>query len=379
MRPLRLMVLIQGVTPEDQIGYHRAFERMVAMGSLESYHPVPYGSNRSAEDWVYFFQRVLSEVRRNQIDAVLFQFFHLDLPVDPRPFITELKGLQRCPVVAVSCGDPFDRWCRPPSSLLRTSSVADLTFSTSMGDLSSMLIRSGAKRVVLMPHGACTTRFGSDTYAAKNDTKDFDVVMIANRYTACNPLRSRLWLGRRRTASAVALERRFGHRFGLFGKGWVGHRSWQGEIPYAKQIDTFKRAYVSVGGFPGSLCDYYHSDRLMIAALSGTPMVEWRTRGIDELLLNQSECLFVDRTSEMLEGVEMLLSNSEYARTIGAQGQLAVVGRHLDEHRTALMVECLRALRSVGRSSVNATCPELPYFHRHVDRQASRRTAILGW
>lgn len=72
MRPLRLMVLIQGVTPENQIGYHRAFERMVAMGSLESYHPVPYGSNRSAKDWVYFFQHVLSEVRRNQIDAVLF-------------------------------------------------------------------------------------------------------------------------------------------------------------------------------------------------------------------------------------------------------------------------------------------------------------------
>lgn len=111
-----------------------------------------------------------------------------------------------------------------------------------MGELSSMLTRSGAKRIVLMPHGACTTRFGSDTYAAKNDTKDFDVVMIANRYVARNPLRSRLWLGRRRTASAVALESRFGHRFGLFDKGWVGHRSWQGEVPYAKQIDTFKRA-----------------------------------------------------------------------------------------------------------------------------------------
>lgn len=117
----------------------------------------------------------------------------------------------------------------------------------------------------------------------------------------------------------------------------------------------------------------------MIAALSGTPMVEWRTPGIDELLLNQGECLFVNHTSEMLKSVDMLLSNSEYARTIGAQGQLAVVERHLDEHRTALMVECLRARRSVGRSSVNATCPKLRYFHRHVDRQASRRAAILGW
>ena len=162
MGELNLTMLLQGRSPQDQLGYHTAFEALAAEGTLAGYRPFPYWNAETEDDWTRLFDSVIEHMRTSGSNALLLQYFHGRSIPDPRPFIERVRALPQRPVVATSCGDPFGPFRNaPPPSLTRAASRSDVTFTTLMGCMAKRLERAGARRITLMANSACDVRFGS--------------------------------------------------------------------------------------------------------------------------------------------------------------------------------------------------------------------------
>lgn len=379
-RELDLTVLLQGVVPEDQLGLHRGFEQLEASGELASYSAFPYRSLRSAFEWGQYFAAVLEHMRSTGSTALLCQFFHSpDIP-DPRPFLEEVARLPQRPVIATSCGDGFGSmlW-PPPESLARACSRSDISFVTAMGGLAEKLHKAGARRITLMPLSACDERFGLRPAAVETVEPEFDVVFIGSRPGGRNPTKGLYWSGKKRSAAVERLNKRYGSRFGLFGHGWAGLRAWQGPSAFADQVAVCHRGLVVYGGYPGSLSDYYASNRPFIQALSGRPVVDHYVPRVDTLLAEGSEWILARDTDETVRLIDQLLETPTTAVDIGSCGARAVAARHMDSHRTALMVSIMSEVYNARIQGREATCPPLDFFHAGVDVPSQMMAAVKAW
>lgn len=384
-RTLNLTVLMQGATAEDQLGYHSGFERLVADGSLSGYRPFPYRGLQTPNDWAEFYDTVARHMLDTGSNALLCQFFHWHRIADPRPFLQRVALLPQQPVIATSCGDPFGPFlARPPASLTHAGSGSDITFVTSMGHLAGRLQRAGARRITLMASSACDERFGHQSPILadplfENSDPEFDVVFIGSRPGGHNPANHLFWSGRRRAEAVQQLTARYGRRFGLFGHGWDGLSSRQGAIEFNDQVSTCQRAHVVFGGYPGSRCDYYTSNRPMIQALSGTPVVDHAVPRVDTLLEDGREWLLARDIDETIAAIDSLLTDPDHARTIGRNGAEAVRARHMDSHRTRLIVAIMNEVHIAKVTGRQAICPPLDFFHDGVNVQAENATALRAW
>ena len=384
-RTLNLTVLLQGVTPEDQLGYHRGFERLVADGSLSGYRPFPYRGLQTPNDWAEFYDAVARHMLDTGSNALLCQFFHWQRIADPRPFLQRVALLPQRPVIATSCGDPFGPFlARPPASLTQAGSCSDITFVSSMGHLADRLQRAGTRRITLVPLAACDERFASEPPLLADGSfdgsdREFDVVFIGSRSGGRNATNHLFWSGRRRAEAVHQLTKRYGHRFGLFGHGWDGLASRQGPIAFNDQVSTCQRARVVFGGYPGSHCDYYTSNRPMIQALSGTPIVDHAVPRVDTLLEPGAEWLLARDIAETIAAIDSLLADPERAQSIGRHGADAVRSRHLDSHRTRLIVDIMNEVHAAKVAGRKAVCPPLDFFCAGVDAQSEMATALRAW
>jgi hypothetical protein len=372
---ISLTVLIQGSRVEDHPGYDAAWADAAAHGALRAYRAFPYLGLMTRRAWGNLWDDVAEHVRATDGDAVLLQYFHVPGLPDPRPFLQRLRRLPHRPVIAVSCGDPFGMHGEPPPpALLRAASMSDVVFSTSLGRLARQLVRAGAPRVVLLPHAACQIRFGARPEPLEADPPD--IVFIGSRQGGRNPSRYLWWAGKQRARAVELLTRRYGSRFAVYGHGWAGNPSWRGPVPFELQAAACVGAQVVFGGFPGSWCDHYASDRPFIQATSGTPIVDLAVPGVDRLLRDGDEWVLahdlegaVDRIADVLEG------RMDGAR-IGGRGADAVAARHMVPHRVAYMTAVLAAVRKKLDTGVAAP-PSPPFVHDAGARPA--RPMMVGW
>ena len=379
-RELDLTVLLQGTVPDDQLGLHRGFEKLQASSHLSAYKAFPYRSAGSPLDWGLYYGDVLEHMRSTGSTALLCQFFHSpDIP-DPRPFLDEVARLPQRPVIATSCGDPFGSmlW-PPPASLTRACSRSDISFVTAMGGLAERLHKAGARRITLMPLSACDERFRSRPAAVESVEPEFDVVFIGSRPGGRNPTRGLYWSGKKRAAAVERLNKRYGSRFGLFGHGWAGLTAWQGPSSFADQVDVCRRGRVVYGGYPASVADYYASNRPFIQALSGRPVVDHFVPRVDTLLADGAEWILARDMDETVSVIDGLLESPKAAGEIGSCGSLAVASRHMDSHRTALMVSIMSEVHNARIQGREAICPALDFFHAGVDVQSQIATALKAW
>lgn len=377
---LNLTVLFQGKVLEDKPGFHRGCERLVTSGHLSAYRAFPYRCLGSAREWAEYYEQVLEHMRATGSNALLCQYFHWDPIPDPRPFLNRVALLSQRPIIATSCGDGFGPALRPPPpSLTRACSVSDVSFVSSMGALSTKLQSAGAKRVTLMPLSACDERFAFDPNADDSGNSDFDVVFIGSRPGGRNPTNHLFWSGRKRIEAVSRLSKRFGSRFGLFGNGWSGQASWQGPVGFADQVVTSQRGHVVYGGYPGSLCDYYASDRPFIQALSGRPIVDHWVPRVETLLSADSEWLLARDLDEAVASIDRLLGDESLASRVGIGGATAVGERHMDSHRVSLIVSILSELYSARVGGREAICPPLDFFHTGIHGASEMATALSAW
>ena len=376
---MRLLTLYQALdSATDQPGYFDGFERLVAEGALDAHVAIPFYSVAAKKGWAGLWEEAEQIAKRMEADAVFLQFFHAAMP-DPTEGIQRLKNLPSCPTVFTSLGDPYGRWTnRVPMSFRVASALADVSFLTGMGSIARQLRGWGSRNLVLMPNGCCQVRFSSRPGKELREP-EFDVAFIGSHIPSRNPLGHFYWTSWKRAKFVEACTRRYGRRFGLFGRGWNGNTSWQGPVPYASQHDVYRRCAVVLGGVPNASHDYYTSDRVFVAVASGIPFVDYWVNGVERLLVPGRDWWLARNQEEMFSSCNRLLEmpNEERIR-LGEAAREQVLAHHTQYHRCKEMISIVKNIRDARLLGRKAGAPELEFLgNSHA--QAPFPESIVGW
>ncbi len=378
---MRLFVLYQGETLESQPGYHDGFQRLKAEGVLSDYQAIPYSGFARIHGWPALWNEAERLVRAAGSDTVFLQFFEPQGHIpDLAMGIARLRACPACLTIFTSTGDGYTMWLKPiPDSFRIASRLADLNFMTQIGRPAQELARLGTKNIVLMPNGACQKRFSApldqNTYLP-----EFDVVFVGNSKRSRMGFSSSSLIGFWRDRLVNKLSKRFGRRFGLFGKRWEGNRSWQGPVPYNQQHEAMRRSRVLIGGHPGILNDYYTSDRTFIALASGIPLVDYWVPGIECFFGNGAEWWLGRTFDQMIAQVETLLEKPQKELLqIGNAVRREVLEHHTQYHRCKLMVEIACRYRETKLAGKQPEPPDLPFLRFPLASGSIAGLPIINW
>ncbi len=373
----RLLLLLQGATPESHPGVVDAVDRLLADGTLAAADVLPWKRPELGDG---FWGLADEAVRRLDPDLLLLHHFHAAERVvtDPRPFLERLRRTRPELTVAVSVGDAFadglGHRVRLPRRLREAATLADVAFASTGGEMLSALASLGPA-ASLLPLGACQVRFPHDP--SPRPAVEHQVVVIGSRNQPRNPLRGYYWGGRRRRRMLEALDAHLGDDLALFGHGWEGLGAWRGPVPFEQQHDVLRRARVVVAPPPFSRGWYYLSNRPMNTMTSRASYVEWRLPGIDHLFRDGEHLFLVEDDEDLARVVDELLAMDEAEREGLARGAAEHVMRHhTQEMRLRSQVATLQRWRDPDERHRG---PDLSFVLPEAPAEAVRRHAVANW
>lgn len=379
---MKLLSLLQGHRVEDQIGFHESGIRLMREGWLEDYQAIPFlGADRlPPENPTY--DLILESARKIGPEIIFFQHFHFYKIPDPTWLIVQLRRAVPRAVILVSSGDSFGRWTRRlPESLIQASRAGDLTFLSGMGYVADDLAKKGGRNICFMPHGFCPVRFlpPRDLDLQRNEAVDWEVVCVASNYQVKNPFSYLYKHKQARIRQIRLLQRRYGRRFALFGRGWEGVSGWRGPLPYIEQARIYRASRVVVGGHPGGAMDYYLSDREFIAMASGVPFVEFWTPRIESLFKPEKHWYLYRDEKKMVQKIDNLLTTPDDRQTeLAAETERYVRANHSNYHRLKEMVRIAIEYQE-SRSQGRPYKPELKIFLPEVAWRDEKKYALRNW
>src|SRR3990170_5526835 len=269
---LRLLYLpIEGYVG-DQVATRAAFEKMLETGRLEADEVFSFLCEyRHLGNWDRMLDKLLEVATAFQPTAIFWELQTSGRV--PKEFTRRLKNLDYKPIIAQRTGDSY--W-KPPRNMVEFGCEIDVTFLTG-SELIPEFKKVGCKDVRLLPERLDTIRLGKPWKRTGNP--DFDIVMIANYY-------KQLWFRRfpgqtDRIKLIKVFTKKFGKRFGLFGRGWEGQPCWQGVVPYEKQQEPMRNSWLVLGVNNWNDAHYF-SDRLVISLSSGVPVLYKYFAGAEE-------------------------------------------------------------------------------------------------
>jgi hypothetical protein len=257
--------------------------------------------------------------------------------------------------------------------------MSDVTFLTGMGYLARELARAGSRNLVLMPHGCCQVRFSAPLDTARY-RPEFAAVFIGSRLPSRNPLSHFFWMGRKRDEFVAALTRRYGRRFGLFGRGWTGNPSWLGPVEYGDQHQTYRRGALALGGVPNAYYDYYMSDRPFIAAASGVPLVDLGLPGVARVLQPERDWWLARDLAAIAQLCDRLIALPDAKRLeLGQEARRHVLAVHTQYHRCREMVQTVERIRVARLHGKRASRPELGFLSSQTSFGRNAPPDIINW
>ncbi|MDX6253912.1 MAG: hypothetical protein QOJ11_246 [Frankiales bacterium] len=302
---LRLLFVPNGTEPDAQPGLRRGFEALLAAGELERYtaFPLQYEqqSARSSEVW----ERLIATARLDEPTVILIQ--HLGHGgLTPR-ILSDLRAAAPGATLAYHDMDPFGRGKPLPPDARLITGQADVVLGCGVTDFRQAFLRSGARRFLYAPHAYDDDRFG--TAWTPSADRQFDVVFIANHNHSRLPWR-RLPGAAGRVALVRLLQKRFGSKAGIFGRGWQGLGA-QGPVAYSDQTAVLRSAWTSANWdyFPAE--EAYFSDRLPISLAAGVSHVTTRHPGYLELFGERPGLHLCDSPESVVATVEKLIAAGE--------------------------------------------------------------------
>lgn len=382
---MRVLYLSQGRKAEDHPGYHDAMQRLSREGVTSFYHNLPYIGFAEEHGFDALWAEIIRQARAYEVDSVYFQYFHRKANESPLRCIEALRALPSRPTIAVSCGDAYSaNWMWPhfPESFKICALLSDIVFSTHMGRTADLMIKWGAKNIVLLPHALCQIRFQAHANLVIEADKEFDVVWVGSRRVPKPNVWNRVfWNGRRRVSVVSALSKRYGARFGLFGHQWDGWPSWQGPVPFCEQQNTFRRGRLVVDALPDPFGDhYYASDRPFFELASGTPVILFEKPGLDRLFKRGVHAHFVSTVDGLLNTCDRLSAiDPQVLQTQAAQAAAWIAARHTQYERMKFAMETVKLFRGAKIHNRKAAAPCPPYFLPEVDLEREMQYAVRGW
>jgi hypothetical protein len=379
---MRFLFVVQGQDEQDQIGYTSAARQLLAEGVLEDlsfFFPLrDYGQSNSWEDtWATLIQLAKS----TQPTCIFFQFFTYPAAKTDL-LIKSLKSLSSKPLILTSYGDPFS-WSlfapHPATSYMKLARFADVNFVKALGNCAKYLQFYGVNKMLFCPDGFCQKRFSPSAFELTT-SRSFDISFVGSRNISKNPLSTLFYTGRRRHRLVSLLQKEFGARFALFGRGWDGFPSWQGAVAYEDQVNAIRKSMLYFGGYPASRQFLYHSDRIFAALISGVPFIDWDVPGLSWMLQDGEDWYPVSTPSQMINQIKSLLSQDQ--KPLQEKAHLAALraaSRHSQYHRMRFMVRTA-SLRWIARNTrKTAPLPPFDFFLPEVDLQKILPQILVGW
>lgn len=240
-----------------------------------------------------------------------------------------LKKLPSSPILSYWEGDFYQPPSKPlPSQILEIIKHCNVVFCQGFGYMTKKF-RKICQTVLYVPAFSDMERFHKDSSRDPNKIK-YDVVMIANisqRRIPWKNLPGFYW--RRRLVDLFY--NKLGSRFAVFGQGWTGSYA-QGMIPYERQASVYHSSRLALGinNFHG---EYYFSDRLPNAMLSGVPIVYSYEYGYEEIFPDDFLNCFFKSPEEAWDIAYRLLSKPQMELDLLGQKMSAFAMEHLSVYR----------------------------------------------
>jgi hypothetical protein len=344
---IRLLYLASDRIPRDELGFHDAFEKMLASNELEDYRAISFYHYAEQNGWDRLWRHVTESARQMGASVIFIQsFLHGPLP---RNIIATLRRLPSQPTIVGHTCDVFGviRGCKAPKCFVKLAAASDVTFLCGMGRLARQFRRKGVRNIHFLPNSVCQVRFSAPLDPMLYQP-EFDVVFIANRMRFRNPLNRYPGCGER-DKLVRAFSRHYGKRFAVFGEGWQGHAADHGPVPFNNQHEVYRRSRICIGHPAFHDIDYYCSNRTFIAIASGIPYLESYVPRLETILEDKKHCFMYRSIDEAVEICDKLLQrDNEYLLQFGGDASRYVLGRHTDEHRMRLLLGIVAGHRNNG-------------------------------
>lgn len=212
--------------------------------------------------------------------------------------------------------DPYSRFLHPlPAAARAAGRAADVTFTVGAGVFAENFRRSGSTDVRWASHV-----FEPDRYryapVSTEPSREYDVVVVANR----NSPRFRghpNW--RDRIRFVTLLQRRFGSRLAIFGRGWSGVGA-RGPVEFSRQNEAIRTAWVSANWDHYANEPSYFSNRLPISLAAGSIHATTGHPGYEGLFPKETEpFLLHDRSIDgLVNAIERQLEETSPEERIHA-------------------------------------------------------------
>lgn len=210
-------------------------------------------------------------------------------------------------------GDIYDRLRkRMPIDLCNTARNSDVTFTVGASRQMGYFRRAGARDIRWVPSSFSSDDFG---HLERNRKKLYDVVMIANESSSGIPLMS-MPGSRDRKRLVHELERNFGSRFAIYGRGWEGS-SAKGPLPFVEQENVIQKSWITANWdhYPSEARSF--SDRLPIALASGTIHATSSHPGYEGIFGVQDKFIrHRNSVSQLVQSIRQLLEESSEGERI---------------------------------------------------------------
>ena len=293
----------------DQVGPRQVFTSLLSEDRLAAYeafalpfHVKEYGEKQA-------FQELIGAAERLRPTLVLWQ--HAGSLAVPTEVLSKLQELGV--FLVYHEGDIYGEMRkRLPVGARYLARASDLTLTVGGGPQARMLRRAGAQRVGFVPSSVDLSRFGTDWVPSPN--REFDVVVIGTRVSGRLPGTSGIPGARRRLRLVRGLGELLGERLAVYGHGWEGFVGERGPLPFDRQEEAARNAWLTVAWNHFDSVPYFFSNRLPISLVTGVAHLTNRQPGYEaffedgrELFLATSVADAIDRVGTLLEGPRVAL------------------------------------------------------------------------
>lgn len=375
---MNVLFLSQGKKIEDHPGWHDALIKLQSEGFIDSFRNIPFYGYAEKYGWEGFYNEVVRLCNDEHFDLVYFHHFHggKGIQITPRKCIEKILQLDKRPIVITSVGDLFSyNWMMPyyPEHFKEASRLADITFSTQMGNSADLMINWGANNVVLSPLGMCQKRFKAFE-RTKIASYEFDLVFVGSRgkIKRINPISKAWWTSIKRTKVVKELHNHFNDKFGLYGHNWNFKYS-QGPISFDLQQETFRKGRFAIDA-PALFCsDYYSSNRHLFQIASGVPTIMFETPRLKNLYRENDHCYYVSEGDQLIDRIEEILKIQDDELIYKANNAAKYIQQsHTQYHRMKFKIDTVK--RYIANN--NKLDVKFPFFLPEIDLEMEKKFAI---
>jgi hypothetical protein len=352
MEPIRFLYLPFERELGGQIDLRKAFSSLADQKEFEAYEAYPFLIKQvELGSWEAMLKDLILFVNKFKPSAILWELH--DSGYVPEETILKIKSASSDNLVF--CQLNGDIRYKPIPEMVQLGKHIDITYISSSGQISEYE-EAGCKIVKLLPHWCNPENFESEPWKP-SEKRDFDVVMVSTLsgfrgyqgpfLKGFDGQKDRRLLGK-------ALNKRYGKRLGLYGKGWEWlSKSNQGIIPFRDQFKIIRNAWCSIGTNNFNFVNHYCSDRPFISMGSGVPHLTRYTPYAEDFFRDGEHLFFFHNIDEAIKKIDKILENPLlYQETIGKNGFDLIQKKHTADQRTLEIISDIKNYRKNGESDI---------------------------